>query len=383
MKTAMYIGPFQLPDKNAAAQRVLNNAKALRVLGYDTIFVGLNPDANAEFEKTKYEYDGFKIYELRCSGAIDKIKKFSSFEWFEKLLLQYDIAAVIAYDYYALGLYRIKCLCNKRGLPIIADTDEWFAATGRTLPERIIRKVDSEVRMRFLQPKLDGVIAISEFLYKYYSAKTLTVKIPPLVDKSEIKWKIKSEATDNDVLKIVYSGSPGTSKDKINKVVEYLANIDTAYEIKLDVIGITMQQFLEVYPECESMLKKNSKQITFMGRLAHKEALSLLQKADFSMFLRDDNRVTKAGFPTKFVESISAGVPVITNGTSNIADYLKNGQNGFLLGENIGCELEKILQSDFLYLKEIKQKVDSDIFDYNNFLCSFSKIVDVIEKTNE
>ena len=41
-----------------------------------------------QFEKTKYVYDGFKIYELKCSGAIDKIKKFSSLEWFEKLFSQ-------------------------------------------------------------------------------------------------------------------------------------------------------------------------------------------------------------------------------------------------------------------------------------------------------
>ena len=35
----LYVGGFQLPDKNAAAQRVVNIAKALRDLGHEVIFL--------------------------------------------------------------------------------------------------------------------------------------------------------------------------------------------------------------------------------------------------------------------------------------------------------------------------------------------------------
>ncbi len=38
-----------------------------------------------------------------------------------------------------------------------------------------------------------------------------------------------------------------------------------------------------------------------------------------------------AGFPTKFVESLGAGCPVITNYTSDLDLYLKNGFNGFVV----------------------------------------------------
>ena len=34
----IYIGGFELPDKNAAAHRVLNNAKIIRELGYEVFF---------------------------------------------------------------------------------------------------------------------------------------------------------------------------------------------------------------------------------------------------------------------------------------------------------------------------------------------------------
>jgi len=45
MNYIIYYGPFQLPDKNAAAHRVINNAKLLRELGYETVFLGCNGDA--------------------------------------------------------------------------------------------------------------------------------------------------------------------------------------------------------------------------------------------------------------------------------------------------------------------------------------------------
>ena len=37
----LYVGGFELPDKNAAAHRVLSNGKLLRDLGYEVSFVGI------------------------------------------------------------------------------------------------------------------------------------------------------------------------------------------------------------------------------------------------------------------------------------------------------------------------------------------------------
>ena len=40
--TILYVGGFELPDKNAAAHRVLSNGKAIRELGYDVVFVDID-----------------------------------------------------------------------------------------------------------------------------------------------------------------------------------------------------------------------------------------------------------------------------------------------------------------------------------------------------
>ena len=38
--TIIYMGIFELPDKNAAAHRVVNNGKVFTALGYRTAFLG-------------------------------------------------------------------------------------------------------------------------------------------------------------------------------------------------------------------------------------------------------------------------------------------------------------------------------------------------------
>ena len=45
-KTILYIGGFELPDKNAAAHRVVANGKALRELGYSVVFFDSNRECN-------------------------------------------------------------------------------------------------------------------------------------------------------------------------------------------------------------------------------------------------------------------------------------------------------------------------------------------------
>ena len=49
-KNILYIGNFELPDKNAAAHRVLGIAKALRECGNNVSFVGVNKE-DADYRK--------------------------------------------------------------------------------------------------------------------------------------------------------------------------------------------------------------------------------------------------------------------------------------------------------------------------------------------
>jgi len=360
-----------MPDKNAAAHRVLNNGKILKILGYNVIYIGINELADKNISESKYEFDGFDIWEIKCKTSSEKMKCLTKTDSLRNVIEYYgSIYAVIAYDYYASGLFNLIFFCKKNNIKLYADTDEWFGWNGNSIKEKLIRGMDSFIRMRILQPSLEGVITISQYLKDYYEKKTNTVCIPPLTDKSEKKWIDKIVNKENRI-ELVYAGSPGRNKDKLDSIIDVIAEFtDRCY---FNVVGITKEEYINAYPEYENK-KSMLKNINFTGRLSHNEALQYVKRADFTIFYREQTRVSKAGFPTKFVESISCGTPVITNRTSNINYYLTDGINGFFIGDNVQEDLKKILSMDISELKNIKKNVMDNIFDYHNYIEEMRKL---------
>ena len=110
-----------------------------------------------------------------------------------------------------------------------------------------------------------------------------------------------------------------------------------------------------------------------MGRIPHNDVITIVSNADYSILIRDNNLVNSAGFPTKFVESISCGTPVISNENSCISKYYNGNKNGVLVSDdNLLYDLYNIFQNNPHY------KVDSDCFDYKRyvgFLSAFFKKV--------
>ena len=217
-----------------------------------------------------------------------------------------------------------------------------------------------------IQPRLDGMIAISRYLADYYKEKLPTVCIPPLVDLKENKWYEIAEESHNGV-RIAYAGSPGRNKDKLNLIMEALSQVE-GIVFRFEVIGIDKEQYLRYYPEHSDLIEKMGEKVVFRGRVTHQQALDHIKQADFSMFVREINRVTMAGFPTKFAESISCGTPVLTNRTSDLDEYLVNGENGFWLTDDLNNSLMPILSLQTDRLHQMKEEMDRTAFDYRGYI---------------
>ena len=90
-----------------------------------------------------------------------------------------------------------------------------------------------------------------------------------------------------------------------------------------------------------------------------------------------------AGFPTKFVESLGAGCPVITNYTSDLSLYLKNGFNGFVVKDlNVTSILDVFYTLDLLSLNQLSEmkvkayKTAKSQFDFPNFENHFKELLE-------
>ena len=129
----------------------------------------------------------------------------------------------------------------------------------------------------------------------------------------------------------------------------------------LDIVGIDLGQYESIYG-----CKYQGNAVKFRGRVSHSEALDFVKKADWSIVIRDNNLVVKAGFPTKVTESISAGTPVIANRFSNIEDYLDSSNS--ILIDSIEELPEAMVQA-----VSRKTDVDRTVFDYRKYLSLFEE----------
>lgn len=350
----LYIGGFELPDKNAAAQRVVGNAHALRTLGYEVIF--LNKTNCVKESITTY-------YGFKCINSPKSAWKYclSSSE-IKRIIKQYKISHLIAYNYPAIALKKIIRFCKLNDVKCYADVTEWYEIKGNLL-KKLIKKYDVNLRMKVLHKQMDGVIAISEYLYQYYNSDVKTVKIPPLVNIDDKKWD-KVEVDNQNGIVFSYVGSPSARKEKLDFVVKAIDEISKKIKICLVVVGITKDEFEQMYS-----LYVNSQAIVFKGKLSHEEAIEIVKKSDWSIIMRENFLFVQAGFPTKVVESISCGTPVLANKFSNIEDYLD--KNNSILFDSHGQILEAI---ELACIKKVK--VDNSIFHYLNYLEKFVELFD-------
>lgn len=359
-KIIVYIGGFELPDKNAAAHRVLNNAKVFRELGYKVVFIGIDKKVNSITTKeTRRIIQGFETYSVPYpSGGKSWLKYLINIREYTKIIdALSSVNMIILYNFQSIAMKRIMSYCRKKNIKCCADVTEWRSAKGENLIYRILKDADTWYRMKMLHKKMDGLIVISTYLQKYYSDNPNVVLIPTLIDTSEEKWIITTNKS-SESLKLVYAGNPGL-KDRLDILIKAVNAIKR--DVKLDIIGLTKSQFLKYNPCLNE--EANNPRITFHGRISHMEVLDYVKKANYSCFFRENDRVSNAGFPTKLAEAFSCHTPVITNDTSDISSYVINGKNGYLLKTLDESEMIELLE----HVESILE-IPNNLFEYRKYV---------------
>lgn len=398
-KTIIYVGGFELPDKNGAAQRVIANGKIFRSLGYDVVFCGVAKgiDSNSNILETKTNHFGFTcfstVYPVSKKMWLETISSSESIEYLVQQCYQGQVAAVICYNHPALAQWRIRRLCRKYNIKYLADVTEWYESSGGGVIFGFIKWLDTSLRMRVMHRIVDALITTSSIITEFYARtkKFPIVELPTLYDNESISLNRSEERLDSNISRWIYAGSPFNAarldrkreniKDRLDAVVILAARLNSeAMPVELRIYGVTKDDYLKAFPEHLSILTQNIDQILFFGNRPHKEILQQLQQSDFSIFFRKKSRLTEAGFPSKLAESISCGTPVITNYLGNLESYKSKVSGLFLVDfsnmDDCVKETKQILQMSALELKAVKAAcLEEQAFDYRTFIPKVQKFM--------
>lgn len=368
MGKILYIGGFELPDKNAAAQRVIGISNALYDLNNEIYLIGLTKSVDL---KSGIINNKFKYEELYYPKGINWIKYLTGFNGIINKIKSIKPDIVILYNYPSLAMNRIITYCKSNNIKLIGDTTEWYEGSGIFI-KKYIKNQDVNLRMKKLNFKLDGHIVISRYLKNYYNS-TNVIEIPPLFDIKDDKFKIDFEKYDtlDNKINLIYSGSPGNGdKDRLDKIIKEVSRFDNLF---LNIIGITKKQYGDIFLD-----SKEYKNVKFHGRIKHIAALNMIKYSDFTIFLRENNLTNTAGFPTKFAESISIGTPVITNSSSNLKEYFCYNIGYEIKGtdssdiEDVLSIISNLSKIEILELK--KHCYNVKLFDYENHKDEFRSL---------
>ncbi len=376
MSVILYIGGFELPNKNAAAQRVLSNAKLFRDTGNEVVLIGLSKDA---VKIEHFTFEGFCCYNLPYPHSITQWYEYLlTIKWYESFLSSMSPNIVIAYNHPAIALNKLLLYNRKHRIITLSDCTEWYEPQGNLL-FRLIKGWDVNHRMYNVHCKLDGIITISRYLDDFYKQRGMkTLLLPPLVDIHETKWQKESHNYDKDI-KLIYAGSPAGTKDRLDFMIESLNEVAMqGRNFEFNIVGITEDEYRKVY--LNGLAASIPDFVHFYGRIPHENVIEMLKNSDFQIFLRENHLANNAGFPTKFAETISAGTIVLTNPSSNIKDYMLEGVNSFELDLSSKMTLVNTLFNPLSLSKEEikhrKDKIDTSIFDYRKYTLETKDFLD-------
>lgn len=378
----VYVGPYGFPNGGAAARRIYGNCLSLKAAGYDVIVASGQLSAGIPDE-----YNGIKVlsYDERRYENLPRLLKhvlyFSAgkkaVKWLEEL--DKKPTAIVIYSGYSPYLLRVLGWARKNHVKVIFDAVEWYDSPSLLSSILSPYYINIEFAMRFLIKKCDGVIAISKYLKDYYEGSVGNViKVPPTVDCNGIVPRLFIESCDS--VSVVYAGTPGT-KDSLSTIVEaVLAIAATGRKIKFNIAGINSSQLINYLPKKDYKISNLNEVITCYGILDHPSTLDLVRKSDYSIIIRPDIRSVQAGFPTKFVESMAVGTPVIANITSDLGRYLEDHSNGFICSDSSLETLIDTLSYCFEVTNQIEMRTRSRstaerYFDYSVYSDSFKQLL--------
>lgn len=347
------------PDKSPGSIRVKTFANAYLNFGYEVIVIhkGQNVVKKKNYEEISlYDTNRYIQYTYFSCRAIKKLKKFQKIE------------AVITYGVFT----KVEHWCKSHNIIYVSDVVEWYSK--EQFKHWYLSRAYwfKEREIRYLTKNRCRVICISSFLQNYFKNNGNKVVNIPII--SEHIHSYQKQYENLNIIHLIYAGSH-LLMDNIPLIIKSIAQLsdEERKHICLTIYGLKETAIQKYLTKEDIIATKDCLRI--MGHRPNTEVLESYKSSHFTILLRDPSlRVNMAGFPSKIIESMGMGVPILGNYSSDLNKYLIDGENAVIVKELSVQKIVTSLRSLFCLtpeqmsllrinaLETIKLKFNPDLF---------------------
>ena len=240
-------------------------------------------------------------------------------------------------------------------------------------------------KYRKIYKDIDGRILMTSKLQNFYDTKVCpkpTLILSTIVDVDRFKG-LKKEIQERDYL--CYMGNMELSKDNVDNIIEAFSLVADKYpRLDLHLYGAPKKQTKQYL---DDIIKKHDlrSRVFLKGRVDYAIVPQVLKNAKILVSSQPDTKRAEGGFPTKLGEYMMTGVPTLLTNVGEIAEYVQDGINAYLVApENPQLYAEKL---SYIY-DNYKRALEIAVVAQNYIIENFSSmnagacIIDYIKYIN-
>jgi glycosyltransferase involved in cell wall biosynthesis len=334
------------PSGTAATSRVAGYARGLAASGQDAHVILLGPselnEATAENTEVTGVYRGIpfeytSVSTVKSPSLLTRrwrvwSSRFAAGRRIRELAAASGVEAILLYSPWMSDASYFQRVARSVGAAYVLDLAEMPYHELAPGPARDSKQ--QRYGERFIG-RFDLVVAVSRYLAEY-AGKHLrpgaeVVVLPIMVDCDEYEPDGPS-ATDPRL--VTYIGMLNEKKDGVATLMTAFSRLAPDFpDLALRLVGDSDEARVSNVPEFRGIAESLgvADRVEFTGQVRRAEIPGFLEAASVLALARPASQQADAGFPTKLGEYLASGRPTVVTRTSDIADYVRDGESAYLV----------------------------------------------------
>lgn len=335
MNRILLLGMYRFPHGDAPSNRILALAKSFRAAGFAPFVIG----NGVHSEDHRTEAGGHAVDGIPFTSVRDRKDRRAArvlARLFQTVVLAIAVRRTgigqvrfiyVTHSTVTLGL-RLLCRFVWRR-PLIVDCTEWHEPQqfrgGRLSP----RYLQFGYKFHLLCRGRHMIGITTAICAELRRRGSQVLRVPPQVDVAAFPPRPAGQAGGR--VELFYAGT-ARGKDDLGTALRGLLRLrpDELSRVRMTVAGPTAAEVAQLVGGVQP-LRDLGGSVRCLGRIPRDEVLRRLTESHFSVLLRPITRYSTAGFPSKIPESLAAGTPPMVNLTSDLGEYLVDGENAVLV----------------------------------------------------